>query len=65
MGYIPDPEGVILSVEHRKPTPEEDREVSEYIERFRAKRAAKQQRQLPSSPVVQKRRVSSRRGVSI
>jgi hypothetical protein len=29
-------------VEHRQPTPEEDREVSEYIARSRAKRLATQ-----------------------
>lgn len=42
MGYIKDPEGVVLYVEHRQPTPEEDREVSEYIARSRAKRLADQ-----------------------
>jgi hypothetical protein len=42
MGYIKDPEGVVLYVEHRQPTPEEDREVSEYIARNRAQRLAAQ-----------------------
>ena len=42
MGYIKDPEGVVLYVEHRQPTPEEDREVSAYIARSRAKRLAAQ-----------------------
>ncbi len=39
MGYIKDPEGVVLYVEHRQPTEEEDREVSEYIARYRAAHA--------------------------
>lgn len=38
MGYIKDPDGVVLYVEHRQPTPEEDREVSEYIARYRQER---------------------------
>jgi hypothetical protein len=42
MGYITESEGVLLYVEHRQPTPEEDREVSEYIARSRAKRLATQ-----------------------
>jgi hypothetical protein len=42
MGFIKEPEGVLLYVEHRQPTPEEDREVSEYIARSRAKRLAAQ-----------------------
>jgi hypothetical protein len=42
MGYIKEPEGVLLYVEHRQPTSEEDREVSEYIARSRAKRLAAQ-----------------------
>jgi hypothetical protein len=42
MGYIKDPDGVVLYVEHRQPTPEEDREVSAYIARSRAKRLAAQ-----------------------
>lgn len=36
MGYIKEPECIILYVENRQPTPQEDREVSEYIAHYRA-----------------------------
>ena len=42
MGYIKDPEGVVLYVEHRQPTPEEDREVSEYIVRYKLEHSTRE-----------------------
>ncbi len=61
MGYIKDPEGVILYVEHRQPTPEEDREVSEYIARSRAKRlAAQKSSQTPTKKTPPSVRVKKR-----
>jgi hypothetical protein len=68
MGYIKDPDGVVLYVEHRQPTPEEDREVSEYIARSRAKRlsaeiASEGKTKKISQPVGVKKR--SRSGVLV
>jgi hypothetical protein len=68
MGFIKEPEGVLLYVEHRQPTPEEDREVSAYIARSREKRLAAQsasevQTKEKSLPVGAKKR--SRAGVVV